>query len=315
MQATIGKMETGIHSIRSELENTKQRTQNLRKELTETVEKTQVALQTVEVALCVHTREFRREIAAVRSDVTNANTHGTFNETRSQIEATKRKFNARLEAVEARAELGRAQGVGTSTVQPPTFNGNTSWSVFRPQFETVTEHNHWLDKEKSTYLITELKGQTADVLHGFPTNMTYEGTLQALEDRFGDQHFAAAYRCQLTTRTQEAGESLQDFATAVEQLAHRAYHTLPEEYVWREAGRAFAYGVADPDINIQLLLGGQKTVNEAFRHALELQAVLVAAKPRKITPRYRGEPVLTQPTKRYKTIGMLELWRARAFRE
>jgi hypothetical protein len=44
----------------------------------------------------------------IRSDVTNAKTHGTFNETRSQIEATKREFNARLEAVEARAEIGRA---------------------------------------------------------------------------------------------------------------------------------------------------------------------------------------------------------------
>jgi hypothetical protein len=92
-------------------------------------------------------------------------------------------------------------------VQPPTFNGNTSWRVFRRQFETVTEHNHWLDKEKSTYLITALKGRAADVLHGIATNTTYKGTLQPLEERFGGQHFSAAYRCQLT-RTREAGESL-----------------------------------------------------------------------------------------------------------
>jgi hypothetical protein len=153
--------------------------------------------------------------------------------------------------------------------------------VFRRQFETVTEHNHWSAKEKSTYLITALKGRAANVLHGIPTNTTYEGTLQALKDRFGDQHFAAAYRCQLTTRTQEARESLQDFAMAIEQFAHHAYPTLPEEHVWREAGRAFAYGVVDPNIKIQLLLGGEKTVNKVLRQALELQAVLVAAKPQK----------------------------------
>jgi RNase adaptor protein for sRNA GlmZ degradation len=109
MQAKIGMMEAGIHSIRFELENTNQRTQNLCKELMETIEKTQVELQTIEVALDVQTREFQREIAAVRSNVTNTKTHGTFNETRSQIEATKREFQARLEAIEARAELGRAQ--------------------------------------------------------------------------------------------------------------------------------------------------------------------------------------------------------------
>jgi septum formation inhibitor MinC len=142
MQATIGKMGAGIHSIRSKLENTNQRTQNLHEELTETIERTRVDLQTVEVALDVQTREFRREIAAIRSDVTNAKTHGTFNETRSQIETIEREFHAWLEAVDARAEPGRAQGVGRSTVQPPTFKGNTSWAVFRCQFETVAEHNH-----------------------------------------------------------------------------------------------------------------------------------------------------------------------------
>jgi hypothetical protein len=108
MQATIGKTEAGIHSIRSELENTNHRTQNLRKELTETIERTQVELQIVEVALDIQTREFWREIAAIRSNVTNAKTHGTFNKTRSQIEAVEREFQARLEAVEARVELGRA---------------------------------------------------------------------------------------------------------------------------------------------------------------------------------------------------------------
>jgi tRNA A37 threonylcarbamoyladenosine dehydratase len=47
MQATIGKMEAGIHSIQSELENTNQRMQNLHMELTETIERTQVELQSL----------------------------------------------------------------------------------------------------------------------------------------------------------------------------------------------------------------------------------------------------------------------------
>jgi hypothetical protein len=130
--------------------------------------------------------------------------------------------------------------------------------VFWRQFETVAEHNHWLHQEKSTDLIKALKGRATDVLHGIQTNATYEETLQALEERFGDQQFAAAYRCQLT-RTQKAGESLQDFVTVTEELAHRAYPTLLENHIWREAGKAFAHGVQDPDTKIQLLLGGEKT--------------------------------------------------------
>jgi hypothetical protein len=55
--------------------------------------------------------------------------------------------------------------------------------------------------------------------------------------------------------------------------------------VIREAGKAFADGVEDTDIKIQLLLEGEKTVNEALRQTLELQAVFLAARPRKTSTR------------------------------
>jgi hypothetical protein len=106
------------------------------------------------------------------------------------------------------------------------------------------------------------------VLYGIPTNAAYEETLQVLEHRFGDKHFAAAFRSQLKTRTQIAGESLQDFATAIEQLAHRAYPTPPEDHIRREVGKTFADGVEDHKIRVPLLIGGKKTVNEALRRAL-----------------------------------------------
>jgi hypothetical protein len=159
-------MQVGIHSIQSELENKNQQMQNLRKEITETIERTQVKLQIVEVALDAQAKEFQEEIVAIRADVTSAKKHGTFYETRSQIEATKREPQARVEAVEARSQLGRVEGVFASAVQPPIFNGNTSWAVFRRQFETEAEHNCWTRQEKSTYLITSLQGLATDMLHG-----------------------------------------------------------------------------------------------------------------------------------------------------
>jgi hypothetical protein len=153
--------------------------------------------------------------------------------------------------------------------------------MFRRQFEIIAKHNHWFHEEKSTYVITAVKGLAAEVLHGIPTTATFEETLQTLEDRFGYQHFAAAYRSQLKARTQRAGESLQHFATAAEQLAHRVYPTLPEDHIRREAGKAFTDGVEDHEIKVALLIGGEKTVNEALRQALELQAVFLASRPHK----------------------------------
>jgi hypothetical protein len=153
-----------------------------------------VELQTAEVSLDARTRKLEEDL----TETTN-------------------RLQSRLEAVETRTERGSTLTVGASTVQPPA---NTTWSVFRRQFEIVADHNRWSDQEKLTYLITSLKGRAADVLYGIPTSTTYMETLQALEDRFGDQNFSAAYRCQLTSRTQKARESLQDFATAIEQLDH-----------------------------------------------------------------------------------------------
>jgi chromosome condensin MukBEF ATPase and DNA-binding subunit MukB len=66
-----------------------------------------------------------------------------------------------------------------------------------------------------------LRTYTEVPLHGIPEGATHEETLQALEDRFGDQHFAAAYRRQLKTKTQRIAESFQEFATAIERLGYR----------------------------------------------------------------------------------------------
>jgi hypothetical protein len=125
------------------------------------------------------TQDFEIKIASIKEDITSNNL----------------KFQSQLEEVKAVAERGSRPTVGTNAAKPPTFDRNTSWSAFRRQLEIVAEHNQWSDLEKSTYLNIALKVRAADVLPGILTNTTYEDTLHALKDRFGDQQFAAAYRC------------------------------------------------------------------------------------------------------------------------
>jgi hypothetical protein len=91
-----------------------------------------------------------------------------------------------------------------------------------------------------------------------PKVPTYEETLHALEDSFGDQHLAAAYRSKLKTRTRVIRESLQAFVTAVEQLDHCVYPALSQNHIKREADKAFADGEEDLTTKIQLLLRGEK---------------------------------------------------------
>jgi hypothetical protein len=106
----------------------------------------------------------------------------------------------------------------------------------------------------------------------------YEETFRVLEDSFGDQNLAAAYHTKLKTRIQLVDKSLEDFATAVRQLAHHAYCALHDDHIRRKAGRAFA-DVGDLDVKIQLLLVGKKMVMKALRQAFELQTVFLVARP------------------------------------
>jgi hypothetical protein len=158
------------------LSHINQSTQNLCTELTGAIQKTRIELQTVEVSIDRCTRYVEEDIAAIRKDIT----------------ANKQRFQSQLEEVKAVTERGSRPTVSANTAQPPTLDGKTLWTTFRRQFETVAEHNMWSHREKSTYLITALKGWATDVLASIPINMPYEDTLQALEDRFGGHHFAAA---------------------------------------------------------------------------------------------------------------------------
>jgi hypothetical protein len=68
---------------------------------------------------------------------------------------------------------------------------------------------------------------------------------------------------------------------AIKQLAHRAYHTLPEDHRRREAGKVFANGIENHEIKVALLIGGENMVNEASIQAFELQAIFLATRSHK----------------------------------
>jgi hypothetical protein len=129
--------------------------------------------------------------------------------TKALIQATWHDFQTQLKEVEVQAECRR--GTGSGLAKPPKFDGTTTWAMFQHHFETIAKHNYWMRLEKSTSLITVM-------LHRVPKGTIYEITLQALEDHFGD--LATAYSSQLKTRTKDVRESLQEFETVIEQLAH-----------------------------------------------------------------------------------------------
>lgn len=217
------------------------------------------------------------------------------NRARQEIEATRRDLEYQLAAVETRTRRAAVGGnvTNASTVKPPKFDGSTSWAVFHRQFEAAASHNNWQPGEKAAHLLSGLQGQAADILHSLPVEATYEDIVGALRDRFGDHQLAAAYRSQLKTRVQASEETLQEFAAAVEQLAHRALVGLPVGYIQTKAAHAFIDGVRDREVKQHLILGGDRSLNEALNQALKLEAAKAAA----------GQPVRLREVTRAPTGG------------
>jgi hypothetical protein len=168
--------------------------------------------------------------------------------------------------------------------------------VFQRQFEAAAIHNDWTPREKAAHLLSVLQGQAADVLHSVPAEASYEDIVGALRERFGDHQLAAAYRSHLKARVQTGVETLQEFAAAVEQLAHRALVGLPPGHIQTVAAHAFIDGIRDREVKQFLLLRGACTLNKALNQALKIEAAKAAAWPTSRMREVTRVPTARPPT-------------------
>ncbi|GBN77852.1 hypothetical protein AVEN_251863-1, partial [Araneus ventricosus] len=51
------------------------------------------------------------------------------------------------------------------TVKSLTFDGQTSWTVFKTQFDVVSSANGWNNRVKASQLVASLRGSATDRRH------------------------------------------------------------------------------------------------------------------------------------------------------
>jgi hypothetical protein len=190
-------------------------------------------------------------------------------ELKTDIIAVEDKIRLRslVAAVEARTRCADGGNTGTNIdkVKPPKFDGSKSRTVFHSQVEAAPIRNVWTPREKAADFLSVPQGQASDILHSVPAETSYEDIVRAMQNRFVDHQLAAACRSQLKARVQMSGETLQEFAAAVEQLAHQALVGLTVGFIQTGVADVFIDGVRD------LLMGGDRTVNEALNQDLNLE--------------------------------------------
>ncbi|GBN11740.1 Transposon Ty3-I Gag-Pol polyprotein [Araneus ventricosus] len=166
------------------------------------------------------------------------------------------------------------------TVKSLTFDGQTSWTVFKTQFDVVSSANGWNNRVKASQLVASLRGSAAEVLQGIPSDkltdfMTIEN---ALEARFGDSHLTQFYRTELKTRWQKPGESLQVLAADVERLMSLAYAECPQDVRDSLAAQYFVDAIRDEDTQHATRLMDAKDLKSALAYSMKYEAAKTVSK-------------------------------------
>ncbi|GBN42263.1 hypothetical protein AVEN_168089-1, partial [Araneus ventricosus] len=171
----------------------------------------------------------RREIGEVKGEV-ERKIEEVEDKVQGKIEEVKEKVQVKIGDLEKRLSELEDRPINfpanpdltysRPTVKSLTFDGQTSWTVFKTQFDVVSSANGWNNRVKASQLVTSLRGSVAEVLQGIPSDKLRDlmAIENALEARFGESHLTQFYRIELKTRWQKLGESLQVLAADVERL-------------------------------------------------------------------------------------------------
>ena len=167
-------------------------------------------------------------------------------------------------------------------IKPATFDGSTgtSWSDFKSHFEVCAELNGWSPQEKGMYLAVSLRGNAQGVLGNLPgaAQRDYNALCIALEQRFAPTNQTELYRAQLRERKQKAVETLPELGQDIRRLTNLAYPTATVDLKEILAKEQFIDAIKDSDMRLRIKQARPTDLNDAVRHAVELQAFQSADK-------------------------------------
>ncbi|KAJ8952765.1 hypothetical protein NQ318_008081 [Aromia moschata] len=165
-------------------------------------------------------------------------------------------------------------------LKPPTYDGQSSWSMYRRQFEAAAKANGWTPQEMATSLVISLRGQALEILQSIPEEQQndYDRIVGALEIRYGHKYLRQVYQSQIKSRQQRTNESLQEYEADIERLIHLAYPQAPKEFLEQIGIQTFIDGLLDTEMQQALLLGRHATISDALIAALEFKAAKEASR-------------------------------------
>ncbi|GFX21642.1 retrovirus-related Pol polyprotein from transposon 412 [Trichonephila clavipes] len=166
------------------------------------------------------------------------------------------------------------------SIKLSTYDGKSSWQVYKTQFSIVADANQWDSQTKACQLAASLRADAADILQTLPETqrLDFDALVNALELRFGEKCVKDYSRLQLKSRQQKVSETLQELATDVERLSHLAFSDCPTEVREVLALQHFIDGVRDPEIQKALRMVDLKDLKGALVFAMKFEAAQQATR-------------------------------------
>jgi hypothetical protein len=158
-------------------------------------------------------------------------------------------------------------------MKPATYDGTSSWIDYKAHFEACSEINQWTNKEKGLYLSVSLRGQAQGVFGNLTSKSpNYDELVLALQERFSPPNQTELYRAQLRERRLKATESLSEMGQDIRRLTNLAYPSAPSDVKETLAKEQFIDSLVNSDMRLRIKQARPTSLNEAVRHAVELEA-------------------------------------------
>ncbi|GBM07352.1 hypothetical protein AVEN_187890-1 [Araneus ventricosus] len=265
------KMEAGQEEMRSGQERMEKGQEEMKGLIDEVKGEVQRKIDEVEEKVQMKVEDMKTEVKGKIEEVEHK-VQGKINEIErrlSELEDRPFSFSASREFMHPRP-----------FIKSLTFDGQTSWTVFKTQFNVVSSTNGWTDFVKASQLVASLRGSAAEVLQGIPADKLTDLTTieKALESRFGDSHLTQFYRTELKTRRQKPGESLQELAADVERLMSLAYAECPLDVRESLAAQYFVDAIKDEDTQHSTRLMDAKDLKSSLAYSMKYEAARSVSK-------------------------------------
>ncbi|UYV74968.1 hypothetical protein LAZ67_12001925, partial [Cordylochernes scorpioides] len=235
--------------------------------------------------------EMKEEISSVKEEM-KEEISSVKEEMKDEISSVKKEMKDKISALEERfaaVETGHPRtpvfqqennNSGRPLVKVPTFDGQSSWTSFKTQFDVVAQANGWNVRDKASFLAAALRGPAVDVLQMIPEQLRldFNPLIDVQDSRYGEEHYQQLHVVKFKNRLQEKKESLQDLANDIRRLSRLAFRTYPSETQDFMAQQQFIDAIGDPETQKFARLSSATTLQETLVQAMKHEATQQASR-------------------------------------